>query len=38
MYGPPEYGGNRDLAGWRSIGFEGDVQPRGWTDAEVSEP
>jgi Gluconate 2-dehydrogenase subunit 3 len=38
MYGAPEYGGNRDLTGWRSIGFEGDVQPRGWTDAEVSEP
>jgi hypothetical protein len=38
MYGPPEYGGNRDLVGWRSIGFEGDVQPRGWTAAEVSEP
>jgi hypothetical protein len=38
MYGPPEYGGNRDLVGWQSIGFEGDVQPRGWTDAEVSEP
>ncbi|HEY2637667.1 MAG TPA: gluconate 2-dehydrogenase subunit 3 family protein [Solirubrobacteraceae bacterium] len=38
MYGPPEYGGNRDLVGWQSIGFEGDVQPRGWTAAEVSEP
>lgn len=38
MYGPPEYGGNRHLAGWRSIGFEGDVQPRGWSDDEVSEP
>jgi Gluconate 2-dehydrogenase subunit 3 len=38
MYGAPEYGGNRDLAGWRSIGFAGDVQPRGWTDAEVSTP
>jgi hypothetical protein len=38
MYGPPEYGGNRDLVGWRSIGFAGDVQPRGWTDVEVSEP
>jgi hypothetical protein len=38
MYGPPEYGGNRDLAGWRSIGFAGDVQPRGWTPEEVSEP
>jgi len=38
MYGPPEYGGNRDLAGWRYIGFTGDVQPRGYTDREVSEP
>jgi Gluconate 2-dehydrogenase subunit 3 len=37
-YGPPEYGGNRNLCGWRSIGFAGDVQPRGWTDAEVAEP
>lgn len=35
-YGPPEYGGNRDLAGWRAIGFAGDVQPRGYTDDEVS--
>jgi hypothetical protein len=38
MYAAPEYGGNRQLAGWRYIGFEGDVQPRGYTDAEVSEP
>ena len=38
MYGPPEYGGNRDLVGWRYIDFPGDVQPRGFTDAEVSEP
>jgi hypothetical protein len=38
MYGAPEYGGNRDLAGWRAIAFEGDVQPRGYTDAEVSQP
>jgi hypothetical protein len=38
MYGAPEYGGNFDLVGWRSIGFDGDVQPRGWTEAEVSEP
>jgi hypothetical protein len=38
MYGPPEYGGNRGLVGWRAIGFEGDVQPRGYTDAEVAEP
>ena len=35
-YGPPEYGGNRDLAAWRAIGYAGDVQPRGWTDDEVS--
>lgn len=38
MYGPPEYGGNRHLAGWGYIGFEGDSQPTGYTDAEVSEP
>jgi hypothetical protein len=38
MYGAPEYGGNRGGSGWRAIGFEGDVQPRGWTDAEVSHP
>jgi hypothetical protein len=38
MYGAPEYGGNRDLAGWRAVAFEGDVQPRGYTDEEVSQP
>ena len=38
MYGAPEYGGNQNLAGWQSIELEGDVQPRGYTDAEVSEP
>ena len=38
MYGAPEYGGNRNGAGWRAIGFEGDVQPRGYTDDEVSRP
>ncbi len=38
MYGAPEYGGNRDGAGWRAIDFTGDVQPRGWTDDEVSNP
>lgn len=36
MYGAPEYAGNRDLAGWRAIAFAGDVQPRGYTDDEVS--
>ncbi len=35
-YGAPEYGGNRDLAGWQVIDWEGDVQPRGYTDDEVS--
>lgn len=35
-YGAPEYGGNRDLAGWRAIRFDGDVQPRGYSDEEVS--
>jgi len=38
LYGDPVYGGNRDGAGWRAIGFDGDVQPRGWTDAEVQTP
>jgi hypothetical protein len=38
MYGAPEYGGNRDLSGWRAIGYAGDVQPRGWTDDEVRLP
>jgi len=38
MYGAPEYGGNRGLVGWSYIGFAGDVQPRGYTDEEVSQP
>ncbi|HWF17098.1 MAG TPA: gluconate 2-dehydrogenase subunit 3 family protein [Acidimicrobiales bacterium] len=38
MYGAPEYGGNRNGIGWSYIGVEGDVQPRGFSDAEVSEP
>ena len=36
-YAAPEYLGNRDLAGWRAIEFPGDIQPRGYTDAEVSD-
>jgi Gluconate 2-dehydrogenase subunit 3 len=36
LYAAPEYGGNRELLGWRSIGYLGDVQPRGYTDDEVS--
>lgn len=35
-YGAPEYGGNRDGLGWQAIEFPGDVQPRGYTDAEVA--
>jgi hypothetical protein len=38
MYGAPEYGGNRNGIGWSYIGVEGDVQPRGYSDAEVSGP
>ncbi len=38
MYGAPEYGGNRETRAWTAIGFAGDVQPRGWTDQEVSAP
>jgi hypothetical protein len=38
MYGAPEYGGNRDGVGWAAIDHEGDVQPRGYSDAEVAEP
>ena len=38
MYATPEYGGNRELVGWKLIDFPGDVQPRGFTDEEVSGP
>ncbi len=38
MYGAPEYGGNQDLVGWRFTNFDGDVQPRGWTDEQVTQP
>ena len=38
MYGAPEYLGNRGLVGWQNIGWAGDVQPRGYTDEEVSQP
>jgi hypothetical protein len=38
MYGDPVYGGNRDLVAWTFIDFRGDTVPRGWTDAEVSNP
>jgi hypothetical protein len=38
MYAAPEYGGNRDLAGWRLANWPGDVAPIGWTAEEVSRP
>lgn len=38
MYGAPEYGGNRNCGGWEAAGYTGDVQPRGWSDSEVSLP
>jgi hypothetical protein len=37
MYAAPEYGGNRDLAGWKYIEYEGDRQPIGYTRREVEE-
>jgi hypothetical protein len=36
LYAAPEYGGNLGLAGWKEIGFPGDIQPRGYTADEVS--
>ncbi len=38
LYGDPVYGGNQDRHAWTAIAFDGDVQPRGWTDAEVTYP
>jgi hypothetical protein len=38
MYGPPEYGGNHGLAGWRYTHWPGDRQPRGFSRREVTEP
>ena len=35
LYAAPEYRGNQGLAGWKDIGFPGDIQPRGYTAAEV---
>ena len=36
MYSLPEYGGNAGLSGWQEIGWPGDVQPVGWSAAQVS--
>jgi hypothetical protein len=37
VYGDPVYGGNPDRAAWVAIRWAGDVQPRGYTDDEVSQ-
>jgi Gluconate 2-dehydrogenase subunit 3 len=38
LCGPPEYGGNHGLAGWRGLNWRGDAEPDGFTPAQVSEP
>ena len=38
MYSVPEYGGNANLVGWQDIKWPGDIEPRGYTDAEVEAP
>lgn len=38
VYGAPEYGGNRQLAGWKPLRWPGDVQPRGYRADEVTGP
>lgn len=37
-YSAPEYGGNRDLSGWKAINYPGDVQPLGYNQKEMEEP
>jgi hypothetical protein len=39
MYAVPEYGGNRDTVGWKSVYWAGDAQRRGYTahDVETSD-
>ncbi|MFL5883451.1 MAG: gluconate 2-dehydrogenase subunit 3 family protein [Thermoleophilaceae bacterium] len=38
VYGAPEYGGNRNLVGWGYTHWDGDTQPRGFTNSQVSDP
>ena len=38
VYGAPEYGGNRNLAGWSFTQWGGDNEPTGFTDVQVSTP
>jgi hypothetical protein len=35
LYASPEYGGNKNLTGWKESGFPGDIQPRGYSADEV---
>ena len=35
MYSVPEYGGNRGLSAWHEISWAGDIQPVGYTAAQV---
>ena len=37
-YGAPEYGGNRERAGWRFTRWPGDHQPHAYTRAQIAEP
>ncbi len=36
MFGAPEYHGNAGKVGWKLLHWPGDVQPRGYTDEQVS--
>jgi hypothetical protein len=35
MYSVPEYGGNHQLSAWQEISWPGDIQPVGFSDAQV---
>jgi Gluconate 2-dehydrogenase subunit 3 len=38
VYGPPDYGGNRNGTGWKALGWPGFTQPHGFTPEQVSAP
>lgn len=38
MYGPPEYGGNRERVGWSYTHWPGDHQPRAYGYPEIADP
>ena len=38
MYGPPEYGGNRNRVGWTYTRWPGDHQPHGYTREQIALP